>query len=100
MLSEVFMKRILKNNWLLIAIFLLFLCIFLFNTYKYLNNAYMLEKFSFEVSEKCNKNNMTEDMVEYCEEIEKAPPYKIDFYSMFYSTYSQGYNFMIFIFFY
>lgn len=91
------MKRILKNNWLLIVVFLLLFLIFLFNTYEYLNNAHMLEKSSLEVSEKCSKKNLTEDMIEYCKEVEKAPPYKIDFYSMFYSTYSQGYNFMIFI---
>ena len=36
-------------------------------------------------------------MIKFCKEVEKTPPYKIDFYSMFYSTYSQGYNFMIFI---
>ena len=91
------MKKILKNNWLLIIIFLALLSIFLFNTYKYLSNAHQLEKSSIEASEKCSKNNITEAMLEYCEEVEKAPTYKIDFYSMFYSTYSQGYNFMIFI---
>lgn len=91
------MKKILKDNWLLIIIFLVLLSIFLFNTYKYLSNAHKLEKTSIEASEICSKNDITEDMLEYCEEVEKAPTYKIDFYSMFYSTYSQGYNFMIFI---
>lgn len=63
------MKRILKNNWLLIVVFLLLFLIFLFNTYEYLNNAHMLEKTSLEVSEKCSKKNLTEDMIEYCKEI-------------------------------
>mgnify|MGYP003180301813 CR=1 FL=1 len=65
------MKKILKNNWLLIIIFLALLSIFLFNTYKYLSNAHQLEKSSIEASEKCSKNNITEAMLEYCEEVEK-----------------------------
>lgn len=91
------MKKKIKNNWLLIIVFLLFFSVFLFNVDAYLDNAKMLKTSSLEVSEKCNRKDLDDEMLEYCQEIKNTPTYKIDFYSMFYSTYSQGYNFMIFV---
>lgn len=91
------MKNMLKKYWILLLVFFLLTSIFLVNTYKYLDNFQILKKGDLEVREKCNSVTMTEDMKKSCEEVKKMPVYKIDFYSMLFSTFSQGYHFIIFI---
>lgn len=93
------MKKFLKKYGILIFVFLVLISIFSFNAYKYLKNAHNLELKDYETREICSKNNLDENMKRFCDEVEKTPVYKIDFYSMFYSTFCQGYYYMtLFIF--
>ena len=91
------MKEFLKKNWISSLIFLILISILFMNEYKYLKNTNKLENSNREAIEKCNKDEIPENMITFCEEVKKLPNLRPEFYSMFYNTYSQGFNFMIFI---
>lgn len=86
------MKKKIKENSIFFIIFLFLLSLFLFNVYKYMSNANNLKKRDLEIREECKKEIIKNpEKKQYCMEVKNAPKYKIDFYSMFFSTFTQGY---------
>lgn len=94
------MKRLIKKNLTNIVIFMFLLTILLINTGNYIVNHQNLLKRETEIRNSCEiLVYETKDEEEKCELIRNTPEYKIDFYSMLYSVFTQGFSKVTLIFF-
>lgn len=92
------MKKMLKEDSIIFIVLIALLSIFSFNVYKYLLNFNNQREQELEIKNECKQNPPTDlERKEFCMEVEEQPLPKLDFYSMFFSTFAQGYHSITFI---
>lgn len=91
------MKKIIRKNWVLLLAFFFLVGIFIINSYNYVENYKNIQEKNSENIQYCKENNIPNEKLEYCKAVLEQGNQKIEFYSMFYSTYTQGYYYLSFI---